>query len=108
MATVFTTVSEITAFEALHILNRQVDVITPNGLNIERFTALHTFQNLHARYKDKISNFVRGHFYGYYDFDIDKVNLTFCFSFCLQMIYFFFNRLYIFLLLGDMNILTKV
>ena len=72
LATKFTTVSEITAFEALHILKRKVDVITPNGLNIERFTALHTFQNLHAKYKNKISTFVRGHFYGYFDFNIDK------------------------------------
>lgn len=99
LATVFSTVSEITAFEALHILNRQVDVITPNGLNIERFTALHTFQNLHARFKNKISNFVRGHFYGFYDFDIDKVCSTFSFLFSFYMIVFtndYYQTLYFF------------
>eukprot|EP00112_Aurelia_sp_Birch-Aquarium-sp1_P018819 Seg455.5 transcript_id=Seg455.5/GoldUCD/mRNA.D3Y31 product=Glycogen protein_id=Seg455.5/GoldUCD/D3Y31 len=35
-------------------------------------TALHEFQNMHAVYKDKIHDFVRGHFYGHYDFDLDK------------------------------------
>jgi len=26
----------------------------------------------HAKAKDKIHDFVRGHFYGHYDFDLDK------------------------------------
>ena len=79
-------------------LDRSPDLVLPNGLNVEKFTALHEFQvrvfavglagavdvirylhciplrlaqNLHARYKRKICQFVRGHFYGYYDFDLD-------------------------------------
>jgi hypothetical protein len=31
---------------------------------------LHEFQNLHARSKEKINEFVRGHFYGHFDFDL--------------------------------------
>ena len=31
---------------------------------------LHEFQNLHAKSKEKINEFVRGHFYGYFDFDL--------------------------------------
>lgn len=62
---IFTTVSEITGFEAEHLLMRKAEVITPNGLNVVKFSALHEFQNLHARAKDKIHEFVRGHFYGY-------------------------------------------
>lgn len=69
---VFTTVSEITGYEAEHLLKRKADVITPNGLNVKKFSALHEFQNLHAISKDKIHEFVRGHFYGHYDFDLDK------------------------------------
>jgi glycogen(starch) synthase len=49
-----------------------VDVIVPNGLNVQRFAALHTFQNLHAENKALINDFIRGHFYGFYDFDLDK------------------------------------
>ncbi|XP_050302005.1 glycogen [starch] synthase [Anthonomus grandis grandis] len=68
----FTTVSDITGYEAEHLLKRKPDVITPNGLNVKKFSALHEFQNLHALSKDKIHEFVRGHFYGHYDFDLDK------------------------------------
>lgn len=41
------------------------DVVTPNGLNVKKFSAVHEFQNLHAMYKARIQDFVRGHFYGY-------------------------------------------
>lgn len=52
-------------YEAEHLLKRKPDVITPNGLNVKKFSALHEFQNLHALAKEKIHEFVRGHFYGY-------------------------------------------
>eukprot|EP00051_Salpingoeca_urceolata_P010357 m.126442 g.126442 ORF g.126442 m.126442 type:complete len:665 (-) comp16681_c2_seq1:54-2048(-) len=68
----FTTVSHITAIEAEHLLKRRVDAVLPNGLNVTKFTALHEFQNLHAKAKAKISQFVKGHFYGMLDFDLDK------------------------------------
>lgn len=71
-AHVFTTVSEITGTESEYLLKRKPDVITPNGLNIIKFSALHEFQNLHAINKEKLNDFVRGHFYGHYDFDLDK------------------------------------
>ena len=35
-------------------------------------SAIHEFQNLHARYKEKIHEFIRGHFYGHYDFDLEN------------------------------------
>ncbi|GBN38376.1 Glycogen [starch] synthase [Araneus ventricosus] len=69
---IFTTVSEITSWESEHLLKRKPDVITPNGLNVKKFSAIHEFQNLHALAKEKIHDFVRGHFYGHYDFDLDK------------------------------------
>src|SRR5579871_2876447 len=49
-----------------------LDGVLPNGLNVVKFSAMHEFQNLHARNKEKIHNFVRGHFYGHYDFDLDN------------------------------------
>lgn len=69
---VFTTVSHITAYESEHLLKRRPDGVLPNGLNVIKFNAMHEFQNLHAVYKDKIGEFVRGHFYGHFDFDLDK------------------------------------
>ncbi|XP_040293747.1 glycogen [starch] synthase, liver isoform X2 [Bufo bufo] len=71
-AHVFTTVSQITGIEAEHMLKKKADVITPNGLNIKKFSATHEFQNLHSLYKSRIQEFVRGHFYGHLDFNLDK------------------------------------
>ncbi|PNI98816.1 GYS2 isoform 2 [Pan troglodytes] len=76
-AHVFTTVSEITAIEAEHMLKRKPDVVTPNGLNVKKFSAVHEFQNLHAMYKARIQDFVRGHFYGHLDFDLEKTLFLF-------------------------------
>ena len=69
---VMTTVSDVTARECKHILRRVPEVILPNGLNIERFEALHEFQNLHSIYKEQIHQFVMGHFFSSYKFDLDK------------------------------------
>ena len=71
-AHVFSTVSDVTAQECRYLLGREPDEIVPNGLNIERFTALHEFQNLHKQYKDKIHEFVMGHFFQSYSFDLEK------------------------------------
>ncbi|KAJ8261975.1 hypothetical protein GJAV_G00160650 [Gymnothorax javanicus] len=69
---VFTAVSEITAIEADYMLHRRPDVVTPNGLNVKKFSAVHEFQNLHSTNKAKIQEFVRGHFYGHLDFNLEK------------------------------------
>ncbi|XP_048124416.1 glycogen [starch] synthase, liver isoform X2 [Alosa alosa] len=68
----FTTVSQITAVEANHMLHRNPDVVTPNGLNVKKFSAMHEFQNLHSTNKSRIQEFVRGHFYGHLDFNLEK------------------------------------
>lgn len=71
-AHVFTTVSELTVRECIYLLDRIPDAVLPNGLNIERFVALHEFQNLHQQYKAKIHEFVMAHFFQSYAFDLDK------------------------------------
>lgn len=71
-ATVFTTVSEVTAVESEKLLGRPADAILPNGLNIHRFEALHEFQHLHRQYKERIHEFVMGHFFPSYSFDLDR------------------------------------
>jgi glycogen(starch) synthase len=40
-------------------------------LNIERFAAVHEFQNLHREYKERIHDFTMGHFFPSYRFDLD-------------------------------------
>ncbi|KAJ9106850.1 glycogen synthase isoform 1 [Naganishia cerealis] len=71
-ADVFTTVSHITAFESEQLLKRKPDGVLPNGLNVKKFAAMHEFQNLHAVSKQKINEFIRGHFYGHNDFDLEN------------------------------------
>ncbi|KAF7510268.1 glycogen synthase isoform 1 [Endocarpon pusillum] len=66
---VFTTVSHITAYESEHLLKRKPDGVLPNGLNVKKFSAMHEFQNLHQQAKERINDFVRGHFYGHNDFE---------------------------------------
>jgi hypothetical protein len=53
-------------------LMANIDGILPNGLSILKLNALHEFQNLHALAKEKIHEFVRGHFFGHYSFDLEN------------------------------------
>jgi glycogen(starch) synthase len=69
---VFSTVSDITGYECEHLVGRKPDILLPNGLNIERFVALHEFQNLHRINKEKINQFVMAHFFPSYAFDLDR------------------------------------
>lgn len=69
---VMTTVSDVTARECEYLLGRKCDLILPNGLNVTRFTAVHEFQNLHVQHKEKIHEFVMGHFFQSYSFDLEK------------------------------------
>ena len=68
----FTTISDVTAREAEQFLGRKPDHILPNGLNVDRFMALHEFQNLHRAYKERIHEFVMGHFFPSYTFNLDR------------------------------------
>lgn len=71
-AHVFTTVSQVTATECKWLLGREVDGVLPNGINIKRFEALHEFQNMHVHFKRKINEFIMGHFFQSYQFDLDN------------------------------------
>ena len=71
-AQVFTTVSDVTADECRYLLGRRPDMLLPNGLNIQRFSAIHEFQNLHRQNKNKIHEFTIGHFFSSYNFELDN------------------------------------
>ena len=71
-AHVFTTVSSVTAEECQHLLGRPVDVILPNGLNVARYNQGHEQQNMHGQFKERVHQFVMGHFFPSYSFDLDK------------------------------------
>jgi glycogen(starch) synthase len=71
-ADVFTTVSPITGEECEALLGRGPDLVTPNGLDMERFDLGHDFQTHHAQHKEQIHRFVMGHFFPSYAFDLDR------------------------------------
>ncbi|TAE51457.1 MAG: glycosyltransferase [Bacteroidetes bacterium] len=71
-AHILTTVSEVTARECIHLLGRKPEVLLPNGLNVSKFAISHEIQNVHQKYKEKIHDFVMGHFFQSYAFDLDK------------------------------------
>ncbi len=71
-AQICTTVSEITAKECQYFLGRKPEIISPNGLSIERFSILHEVQNIHQQFKEEIHQFVIAHFFQHYTFDLDK------------------------------------
>jgi glycogen synthase len=74
---IFSTVSELTAREAKFLLGREPEQILPNGLAITRYAAVHEFQNLHLEFKKRINEFVRGHFFPSYTFDLDNTLYVF-------------------------------
>lgn len=71
-AHVFTTVSEVTAWECEHLIGRKPELVLPNGLNVDRFQVDHEIQNQHQRSKEKIHRFVMGHFFQSYFFDLEN------------------------------------
>ncbi|MCL4139289.1 UNVERIFIED_CONTAM: hypothetical protein GTU68_045805 [Idotea baltica] len=71
-AHVFTTVSEVTANECIHLIGRKPEVLLPNGLNIKRMAISHEIQNIHQKCKEVLHQFVTGHFFPSYYFDLDK------------------------------------
>ncbi|VAW24295.1 Glycogen [hydrothermal vent metagenome] len=71
-AHIFSTVSDITAKECEYLLGRKPEKLLPNGINIRRFEVLHKVQTLHMDYKEKINEFVMGHFFQSYSFDLEN------------------------------------
>jgi len=71
-AHVFTTVSEVTARECVHLIGRKPEVILPNGMNIHRKVVSHEVQNEHQQSKESIHQFIQGHFFHSYNFDLDN------------------------------------
>ena len=69
---VFTTVSDVTARECEFLLGRKPDVVLPNGINIKKFDVQHEVQVIHQDYKEEIHQFVMGHFFQSYSFNLDK------------------------------------
>jgi glycogen(starch) synthase len=69
---VFTTLSPITAEECAALLGRKPDLLTPNGLDIDRYDVGPDFQTMHAQNKEAIHRFTMAHFFPSYAFDLER------------------------------------
>ena len=71
-ADVFTTVSQITALEAEHFLERIPDIVLPNGLDIEKFPTIEEITKKHRIQRDRIREFLMYYFFPHYSFDMTQ------------------------------------
>jgi phosphorylase/glycogen(starch) synthase len=55
----FTTVSEITAIEAKHLLGIEPDIVLPNGFNVQKVPAYETNKKYFEKNRDKLLQFAR-------------------------------------------------
>jgi glycogen synthase len=76
-AEVFTTVSEITAMEAEHILKRKPDVLLLNGLDMKSFQTIEENSIKHFKYRERIMSFLTSYFFPYYQFDLEETLIFF-------------------------------
>ncbi len=81
-AHVFTTVSSVTATECRYILGKSVDLVLPNGLDMERVPPIEEAAVKHTENEEAINDFVRAYFAPYYDIDVERT------------LYFFFSGRY--------------
>ncbi len=75
-ADIFTTVSEITGMESEKFLSRKPDILTYNGLDIEKFPTFEDISIKHRISREKIREFLTYYYFPYYTFDLDQ-NLIF-------------------------------
>lgn len=71
-ATIFTTVSEITALEAEKILGRKPDLLLYNGVSMAKFPTIEETTILHSTNRERLRDFIAWYFYPYYTFDMEE------------------------------------
>jgi glycogen synthase len=76
-AEVFTTVSEITAMEAEHILGKKPDILLMNGVDMQTYQTIEENSIKHFKYREKIMEFITAYFFSYYQFDFDETLIYF-------------------------------
>ncbi len=74
-ASVFTTVSDITAIEAEQILKRRPCMVLPNGIEINKFPSSDECPIRHKDFKERILMFLTSYFFPYYWIDLDNTHI---------------------------------
>ncbi|MEK9153059.1 MAG: hypothetical protein AAB723_00480, partial [Patescibacteria group bacterium] len=71
-ASVFTTVSYITAWEAAQFLGRKADIFLPNGLSESQYPSFEDLTIQHRAHRNRLRNFLLFYFFPYYSFDLEQ------------------------------------
>ena len=74
---VFTVVSDITSRECHYILHRKADIVTPNGINTEKYPTIEERAMLHRASKEKLWRFLEAYFLPYYPIDVENSLILF-------------------------------
>ncbi|MBU6389064.1 hypothetical protein KGQ71_00965, partial [Patescibacteria group bacterium] len=77
LATVFTTVSKITAEEAEAFLGRKVDVVVENGLDSQALPAFDDLCILRKRTREQVDDFIASYFFPSHQFDLAQTRYFF-------------------------------
>jgi len=72
-ATVFTTVSEVTAREARFFLQRDADVLLLNGLDTEKYPGIEDLAIIRRKNRNQTRDFLASYFLRYYDLDLFNI-----------------------------------
>lgn len=67
---VFSTVSQITSLESKYVLEKEADVLLPNGLDMSKFQSFEELTMKHNTYRTKLREFVLYYFFPYYNLDL--------------------------------------
>ncbi|MFH1399957.1 MAG: glycogen/starch synthase [Nanoarchaeota archaeon] len=76
-ADVFTTVSDITGFEAEKLLGRKPEVLVYNGFDVDRFPTIEETSINHVQNLAKLKDFLTYTFFPYYTFDLSHTLIFF-------------------------------
>lgn len=76
-ATVFSTVSEITAKEAHYIDGKKVDIVLPNGLDANKYPDIEELSVARKRHRRTMRQFLAAYFNRYYYVDLDAIRSVF-------------------------------
>lgn len=77
LATIFTTVSQITAEEATAFLGRKPEVVVENGLNAQYFPAFDLLCERHLQVREQLHDFVSAYFFPSYRFNLAETQYQF-------------------------------
>jgi glycogen(starch) synthase len=78
-AHVFTTVSEITGYEAEKILGKKPEILVLNGLDMSKFPTIEETSVKHVTCREKLREFLTYYFFPYYPFSLEH-NLIYFYS----------------------------